>query len=260
MNILRHRRKRSRPASRAPTTARSWRQPSCRDASATSLPILSCLCTLHGTWASVTPRRSGSSRSLPASPTSSAIWRTAAKECPTTPPNSARWRGNAAGPFGRIYLPHDGRHREWGSGRSRIEQVHAEKISSKFPILQPLGDVEEGINAARATIPPRTFDQAACAEGLKALKAYRKEWDEERGCWKDRPRHDWASHCADAFRVLALGWREAPRETVVGPHTPITRLTGACHRLTWPSRTRRPGLSVLWEGRRLGKAFSGRCG
>jgi len=97
--------------------------------------------------------------------------------------------------YGRIYLPHDGKHREWGSGRSRIEQIHAEKISSKFPILQPLGDVEEGINAARSTIPLATFDQAACAEGLKALKAYCKEWDEERGCWKDRPRHDLHSGC-----------------------------------------------------------------
>jgi hypothetical protein len=44
-------------------------------------------------------------------------------------------------------------------------------------------------------------------EGLKALKAYRKEWDEERGTWRDKPRHDWASHGADAFRVLATRFR-----------------------------------------------------
>jgi hypothetical protein len=45
--------------------------------------------------------------------------------------------------------------------------------------------------------------------GLKALRGYRKEWDDERGCWKNRPRHDWASHGADAFRVLACRYRAA---------------------------------------------------
>ena len=35
------------------------------------------------------------------------------------------------------------------------------------------------------------------------LRAYRKEWDEGRGVWKDRPRHDEASHGADAFLTFA---------------------------------------------------------
>ena len=30
-----------------------------------------------------------------------------------------------------------------------------------------------------------------------------KEWDEGRGVWKDRPRHDNASHGADAFLTFA---------------------------------------------------------
>ena len=36
------------------------------------------------------------------------------------------------------------------------------------------------------------FNEADCSEGLKALRSYRKEWDEERGVWRDKPRHDWA--------------------------------------------------------------------
>ena len=38
---------------------------------------------------------------------------------------------------------------------------------------------------------------------LKRLRAYRKEWDEQRGVWKDRPQHDDASHGADAFLTFA---------------------------------------------------------
>jgi hypothetical protein len=35
--------------------------------------------------------------------------------------------------------------------------------------------------------------------GLRRLRAYRKKRDESRGVWKDRPRHDEASHEAGAF-------------------------------------------------------------
>ena len=38
---------------------------------------------------------------------------------------------------------------------------------------------------------------------LQRLRAYRKEWDEQRGVWKDRPRHDEASHAADGFMTFA---------------------------------------------------------
>ena len=45
---------------------------------------------------------------------------------------------------------------------------------------------------------------------LKRLRAYRKEWDEDRGVWKDRPRHDEASHGADAFLTFACSGYTPP--------------------------------------------------
>ena len=41
---------------------------------------------------------------------------------------------------------------------------------------------------------------------MRRLRAYRKEWDESRGVWKDRPRHDEASHGADAFTFACSGY------------------------------------------------------
>ena len=32
--------------------------------------------------------------------------------------------------------------------------------------------------------------------------------DEDRKIFKDRPKHDWTSHAADAFRYLAVCWAE----------------------------------------------------
>ena len=46
--------------------------------------------------------------------------------------------------------------------------------------------------------------------GLRRLRAYRKEWDESRGVWKDRPRPDEASHGADAFLTFACSGYTPP--------------------------------------------------
>jgi len=67
----------------------------------------------------------------------------------------------------------------------------------------------DGINAMRTILPLCDFDAGPTAEGLKALKNYRKEWDEERSVWREHPRHDWASHGADGFRTMACRYREA---------------------------------------------------
>ena len=55
------------------------------------------------------------------------------------------------------------------------------------------------------------FDEEDCSDGLKAIRSYRKDWDEERGVWKDKPRHDWASHGADAFRTFATQYKITPQ-------------------------------------------------
>jgi hypothetical protein len=35
------------------------------------------------------------------------------------------------------------------------------------------------------------------------LRNYRKEWDEDRATFRDRPFHNWASHGADSLRNFA---------------------------------------------------------
>jgi hypothetical protein len=51
----------------------------------------------------------------------------------------------------------------------------------------------EAIAAARTALARCQFDEQGCELGLRRLRAYRKEWDESRGVWKDHPRHDDAS-------------------------------------------------------------------
>jgi hypothetical protein len=107
--------------------------------------------------------------------------------------------------YGEHWYPHDAEVQEWGSGRTRVEQLIEAKLK---PRIVRHHHVDDGINAAREIFGKCWFDEEECADGLKALRNYRKDWDEEHAIWKDRPRHDWASHGADAFRYLAMAYRE----------------------------------------------------
>jgi hypothetical protein len=119
--------------------------------------------------------------------------------------------------YGSHFVPHDIRVREWTSGKTRIEymlaEVHKRRLAAR---VEKVADrtVADGIDAVRRMLAVCEFDAGPCAEGLKALKGYRKDWNDEMGTWRDRPRHDSNSHAADAFRYLAVSYRELKPEPV----------------------------------------------
>ena len=76
--------------------------------------------------------------------------------------------------------------------------------------LCPNLGVQDGIQAVRLTIPKCYFDADKCADGIESLRQYQREWDEDKKRFKDKPRHDWTSHAADAFRYLSLVWKVPP--------------------------------------------------
>ena len=106
---------------------------------------------------------------------------------------------------GDDFVPHDAKVRELGTGRSRVETMVRAGLRPRLVADHKLDD---GINAARQTIPRCWFDASRCAVGLEALKAYRRKWDEQKKTFSDGPLHDWASHSADGFRYLSMAWRE----------------------------------------------------
>ena len=76
-----------------------------------------------------------------------------------------------------------------------------------YPEIVPrVKDKLTAINAARGKFANCDFDEQGCEVGLKRLRMYRKEFDETRGVWRDRPRHDDASHGADSFLTFATGY------------------------------------------------------
>jgi phage terminase large subunit len=101
--------------------------------------------------------------------------------------------------WGEDWLPHDGRAKDFKSGKSAEEIMQT--LGRKPRIVENL-DVESGIKAARLMFPRVYFDPSA-ERLLHCLKRYRRTINantQEPG----PPLHDEYSHGADAFRYLAL--------------------------------------------------------
>ena len=98
-------------------------------------------------------------------------------------------------------LPHDAGHNSLRTGTTIKQQV--ETLGLKKVEVLPPDSIESGIELVRQLLQQLWIDETRCAQLIKALFGYQYEYDEERGVYKNRPRHDWASHCADQVRYAA---------------------------------------------------------
>lgn len=117
--------------------------------------------------------------------------------------------------YGQHWAPHDIAVRELGTGKSRLEI--AQSLGINFRIV-PQVTMEDGIHAGRLLLQRAWFDAEKCAKGIEALTHYRRDYNTRLQEFIAAPRHDWASHCADAWRYLSLTQRtprqkDAQRET-----------------------------------------------
>lgn len=120
-----------------------------------------------------------------------------------------------------LWVPHDARVRSLETGRTRIETLRELGCECR---LVPDHRVEDGINGARVSFPRMWFDEVRTRFGLEALRQYRTDFDEKAKVFKNTPKHDWTSHAADAFRYMAMAWRQLDPPAKPKPD-PITELT-----------------------------------
>lgn len=102
-------------------------------------------------------------------------------------------------------LPHD------GETNDRVHDVSYESYLRKagFPVTvipnQGKGAAMKRVEAARRIFPACWFNEATCEAGLDALGWYHEKQDEKRNIGLG-PEHDWASHGADAFGLMAVAY------------------------------------------------------
>ena len=110
--------------------------------------------------------------------------------------------------YGTHWLPHDARAKTLASGgKSIIEQLFDKLPKESFKIVPNLS-LQDGIQASRLALARTWFDAMKCSEGIECLRQYQREFDEDKKVFRDKPRHDWTSHGADAFRMLSVAWQD----------------------------------------------------
>lgn len=118
-----------------------------------------------------------------------------------------------------VYLPHDGSRvgPENSSGRSYEDQARDAGFDVQVIRNQGAGAAMLRIDAARRLFPRIWFNAETTEGGREALGAYHERKDEKRSIGLG-PEHDWSSHGADAFGLMAVAYEE-PR--IKRPRQPV---------------------------------------
>lgn len=119
--------------------------------------------------------------------------------------------------YGNHYAPHDIKVKDLSTGRTRLET--AQSLGLRFRVV-PKVSIEDGIEAVRSIMSRIYWNEDKNTEHLiEAARQYRKEWDDKKRCFNDRPYHDWTSDFMDALRYLALSVkRESQRREPLPTH------------------------------------------
>lgn len=107
--------------------------------------------------------------------------------------------------YGQYYLPHDARAKSLQTGKSIMEQLLSHGVRAR---ISPEMSLQDGVQAARKMLMVACFDEVRCEVGLEMLRQYQREWDELKGVFRQKPRHDKTSHASDAIRIGALGYQD----------------------------------------------------
>jgi phage terminase large subunit len=104
-------------------------------------------------------------------------------------------------------LPHDGINENNVTGKRYKDHIEEAGFATKVVENQGRGSATMRIEAVRRILPRCWFNQATTEAGRDALGYYHERKDESRNIGLG-PAHDWSSHAADAFGLMAICYEE----------------------------------------------------
>lgn len=119
--------------------------------------------------------------------------------------------------YGTMFMPHDAESQHLSADKTPAGLARAAGYTVRVLPRTPLS---LGIDTARTLFPNAWFDKDKCADGLNALRHYRYDVDPDTQQFSAQPLHDEHSHAADAFRYLALAFKEPKKERKPMKHAP----------------------------------------
>lgn len=117
----------------------------------------------------------------------------------------SRGYGNAV-----CILPHDGVNENNITGKRYEDHLRDAEFEVIVIPNQGKGAAAMRIEAARRIFPKCWFNEATTEAGRDALGYYHERKDETRNVGLG-PDHDWSSHCADAFGLMAVAYEDPSR-------------------------------------------------
>ncbi len=106
------------------------------------------------------------------------------------------------------HLPHDGANTNAVTGKRYVEHLQEAGFICDDPMPnQGAGAAMMRIEAVRRILPRCWFNEATTEAGRDALGFYHERKDETRSIGLG-PAHDWSSHAADAFGLMAIVYEE----------------------------------------------------
>ena len=110
------------------------------------------------------------------------------------------------------HLPHDGIKENDVTGKRYAEHLGDAGFDVPMPTPnQGKGATQLRIEAVRRLFPKIWFNEATTEAGRDALGYYHERKDENRDVGLG-PEHDWSSHAADAFGLMAVNYEEPSRK------------------------------------------------
>lgn len=118
-----------------------------------------------------------------------------------------RWLRSKGYDSALCILPHDGAQHDKIVQTTYEGSLRQAGFSVEVVPNQGAGAAMQRVEAARRLFPQMWFDAEKCEGGLDAIGWYHEKKDENRNIGLG-PNHDWSSHGADAFGLVAISYRE----------------------------------------------------
>lgn len=118
--------------------------------------------------------------------------------------------------WGNVYLPHDGKHADYKTGKTAQEIMQA--LGWRVLITPQIG-IENGIKNARLTFSRIFFDKTKTERLVECLKHYRRKINRITEA-ESTPLHDEYSDGADCFRYLCVNVDEMTNDESEKPFAP----------------------------------------
>jgi phage terminase large subunit len=126
--------------------------------------------------------------------------------------NELRHRGYSRS---MCYLPHDGMNANSVTGLRYKDHLQDAEFQVEVIPNQGAGAAAMRIEAVRRLFPRMWFNEVTTEGGRDALGYYHEKKDEKRDAGLG-PEHDWSSHAADAFGLMAVAYEDPSRLAAFG--------------------------------------------